>query len=364
MIPIAKPIIEEEEINNVVEVLKTGIITQGPKVAEFEKQFAELCDVKYAVATSSGTTALHTALVAAGIKANDEVITVPFTFIASSNSVLFCNAKPVFVDINEDTFNIDPNLIQEAITSKTKAILPVHLYGQMADMDVIMDIAKDNNLIVIEDAAQAHATECKGRKAGSIGNAGCFSFYPTKNMTTSEGGMITTNNKDLYEKAALLRGHGMKVRYYHEFLAYNYRMTDLCAAIGLAQIKKLQGYNQKRIENAAILNRGLSKIKGIITPKVADGIKHVYHQYTIKITEEFGLSRNEVSEKLKEKGIGNMIYYPVPIHQQKFYIDMGFGGSFPKTEKAAAEVLSLPVHPSVNKEDIQIIIKSLKEISQ
>ena len=250
MIPIAKPLIGDEEIEEVVKVLKSGFIAQGPKVAEFEEKFAEYIGVKHAVATSSGTTALHTALLALGIKAGDEVVTTPFTFAATSNSVLYVGAKPVFVDVNPETYNIDPEKIAEAITDKTKAIMPVHLYGQPADMDPIREIADENDLKVIEDAAQAHGAVYRGKMVGSMGDAACFSFYPTKNMTTSEGGMVTTDDGATADAARAIRAHGESQRYTHVMLGYNFRMTDVAAAIGLAQLKKLDTFNGKRIENA------------------------------------------------------------------------------------------------------------------
>ena len=239
MISIAKPLIGEEEKQAVLEVLDSGMLAQGPRVKAFEEAFAEMCGVRYAVATSSGTTALHVALLAHGIGPDDEVITTPFTFIASANSILYTGASPQFVDIRSDTFNIDPELIEAAITPRTRAIMPIHLYGLMADMKPIMDIARGHKLAVIEDAAQAHNAMYKGQKAGSFGT-GCFSLYATKNMTSAEGGMVTTDDPEVAERVKLLRNHGMRVRYYHDMLGYNFRMTDLHAAVGLAQLRKLE----------------------------------------------------------------------------------------------------------------------------
>ncbi len=266
MIPIAKPIIADDEIDEVVKVLRSGFIAQGPKVAEFEEKFAEYIGVKHAVAVSSGTTALHLALLAAGIGPNDEVITTPFTFAATGNSVLHVGAKPVFIDIDNKTYNLNPENIENVITDKTKAVMPVHLYGQPAEMDSIKQIAEDHDLIVIEDAAQAHGAVYKGKKAGSLGDMGCFSFYPTKNMTTSEGGIITTENEEMAEKARVLRSHGESERYTHVVLGYNFRMTDIAAAIGIVQLKKLDKFNEKRIENAKYLTERIDKINGIDCP--------------------------------------------------------------------------------------------------
>lgn len=247
-VPIAKPIIGEEEINNVVEVLKSGMIAQGPKVEEFEKKFAEWVGADYGIAVNSGTAALHVALLSCGVGAGDEVITTPFTFIASGNSILYTGAKPVFADIDLKTYTINPDSIEKLITENTKAILPVQLYGQSANMDRINEIAEKYGLAVIEDAAQAHGATCNGQKVGSIGDMACFSFYPTKNMTTSEGGIITTNDEDLADNAKIFRAHGASVRYHHSEIGYNFRMTDISAAIGLAQLNKIDGFNSKELK--------------------------------------------------------------------------------------------------------------------
>lgn len=357
-VSIASPIIEDEEINAVVEVMKSGMIAQGPRVIEFEEKFAEYVGVKYGIATNSGTSALHTALLAAGIGEGDEVITTPFTFAATGNSILYTGARPVFVDVDEDTFTIDPAKIEDAITDKTKAIMPVQLYGQSADMDPIMKIAKEHDLVVIEDAAQAHGAEYKGKKVGCLGDMACFSFYPTKNMTTSEGGMITTNSEEFAENARIYRAHGSPTKYHHDVLGYNFRMTDIAAAIGLEQLKKIDSFNEKRIENAKYLNEGLRDCDLIETPVVSDGYKHVYHQYTIKVKDG---KRDEFSEYLLENGIGNGIYYPIPLYNQVLYTNMGYNQALPVTDKIVEEVLSLPVHAALTKEDLDLIIKVIKE---
>lgn len=351
----AKPIMGEEEKKAVLEVLDSGIITQGPRVKEFENNFAEMCGVKHAIATTSGTTALHLALLAYDIGPGDEVITSPFTFIASANSVLFVGAKPIFVDIDPKTFNMNASQIEAAITPKTKAILPVHLYGLCCDMDAVMSIAKKHHLIVIEDACQAHGSEFKEKKAGSFGT-GTFSFYPTKNMTSAEGGMITTNDDVVMEKCRVIRNHGMRRRYYHDELGYNFRMTDVHAAIGNAQLAKLDMYNNKRKENADYYDQHL---KGVTIPFVPDGYTHVYHQYTIRVPEG---KRDDLRAFLKEKDIGSEIYYPIPIHKQVFYMEMfGDGKAYPEAEFAATEVLSIPVHPSLSKEDLEMVASSINE---
>jgi dTDP-4-amino-4,6-dideoxygalactose transaminase len=360
MIPIAKPIIEDEEVEEVVKVLRSGFIAQGPKVAEFEEKFADYIGVEYAVAASSGTTALHLALLAADVGPGNEVITTPFTFAATGNSVLYVGAKPVFVDINPETYNLDPEKVEEAVTTKTKAIMPVHLYGQPADMDPINATAEDHGLKVIEDAAQAHGAIYNGKKVGSIGDMGCFSFYPTKNMTTSEGGIITTDNYEMAEKARVLRAHGESERYTHVVLGYNFRMTDIAAAIGLAQLKKLEKFNEKRIENAAYLTKHIDDINGIKAPFVSENVRHVFHQYTVRIENK----RDEVMEFLNSRGIGTGIHYPKPIYMQKLYNELGFSASCPESELAASEVLSLPVHPSLEKSDLEKIVSVLEEASK
>ena len=360
-VSIASPVIEEEEINAVIDVMKSGMIAQGPKVIEFEEEFAKFVGAKYGIATNSGTSALHVALLAAGIGEGDEVITTPFTFAATGNSILYTGARPVFVDIDPETFTIDPCKIEDAITDKTKAIMPVQLYGQSADMDAIMKIAKEQDLIVIEDAAQAHGAEYNGVKVGNLGDMACFSFYPTKNMTTSEGGMITTNNEEFAENAKIYRAHGSATKYHHDVLGYNFRMTDIGAAIGIEQLKKLESFNDKRIENAKYLNEALADCDLIETPVVKDGYKHVYHQYTIKVKDG---KRDELSDYLIENGIGNGIYYPIPLYNQVLYTNMGYNQSLPVTDEIVKDVLSLPIHAKLTKFDLDLIVKTIKDFAK
>lgn len=354
MISIAKPVIGEEEKQAVLEVLDSGILAQGPRVKAFEDAFAQMSGVKHAIATSSGTTALHLALLAHGIGAGDEIITTPFTFIASANCALYVGAKPVFVDVDERTFNIDPALIEAAINEKTRVILPVHLYGLCCDMGAIMEIAEKHNLVVIEDACQSHAAEYKGQRAGSFGT-GTFSFYPTKNITSAEGGMITTNDDAIDETCRVVRNHGMRRRYYHDQLGYNLRMTDLHAAVGGAQLGKLDQFNRQRAENAAYYD---AKLQGVQTPYVPEGYRHVYHQYTIRVPDG---KRDWLREHLKEKEIGSEIYYPIPIHQQGFYEEQFGKQSIPVSEKLSEEVLSIPVHPSLTQADREQVVAAINE---
>ncbi|WP_292468276.1 DegT/DnrJ/EryC1/StrS aminotransferase family protein [Methanolobus sp.] len=355
MIPIAKPQLDDAEIKAVTDVLRSGIIAEGQHVAEFEQAFAEYTGTEHAVAVNSGTAALHAALLAHGIGKNDEVITSSFSFVATANSILFTGAKPIFADIKADTFNLDPRFIEDKITSATKAIMPVHLYGHPADMETITDIAEDHGLILIEDACQAHGATFKGKRVGSFGT-GAFSFYPTKNMTTSEGGIITTNDEKIAEKARMIRAHGSKQRYLHEMLGYNLRMTNISAAIGLVQLKKLPNYTSKRQHNAKLLTEKLSNIAGIQCPIVKENCRHSFHQYTIRTQ-----NRDELSEYLKNKEIGTGIYYPIPIHRQPYYKELGYNDSLLITEKASREVLSLPVHPGVTDEDITTISNAIAD---
>jgi dTDP-4-amino-4,6-dideoxygalactose transaminase len=357
MIPIAKPLIGEEEKQAVMDVLSSGVLAQGPRVAAFEEAFARMTGVKYAVATSSGTTALHTALLAHGIGAGDEVITTPFTFIASANSILYAGARPVFVDIDPRTFNIDPRQIEAAITPRTMAIMPVHLFGLVVDMDPIVEIARKRGLIIIEDACQSHGAEYKGKKAGSFG-AGCFSLYPTKNMTSAEGGMITTDDAVIAERCKVIRQHGMRRQYYHDELGFNFRMTDVHAAIGLAQLNKLARFNESRIANAQYLS---AHLRGVVTPVVPSDCKHVFHQYTVRVP---GGRRDALLSHLKERGVGCGVYYPVPIHRQPFYTQqLGYDLHLPESEQAVTEVLSLPVHPALSQNDLETIVAAVNEVT-
>ena len=348
-IPIAKPSFDKEEEAAVKEVLESGIIASGPKTKLFEKEYAEYIGVKHAIAVTNGTVALDVALKALKIGPGDEVITSAFSFVASSNCILFQNAKPVFADIDPKTFNIDPSDVAEKITAKTKAVIPVHMFGQPAKMDALKEITDDKKIVLVEDAAQAHGAEYKGRKAGSIGAVGCFSFYATKNMTTGEGGMITTNYSKLANRARLLINHGQNEKYHHDILGYNYRLTDLSAAIGLIQLKKLGNFNEKRIKNAKQLSKGIRKIDGLIEPYVDSNVKHVFHQYVIKVEENYNLCRDKMVNYLTSNCIGNSIHYPIPIYKQILYKELGYKNiKCINTEDACKRVLSLTIHTQVS----------------
>ncbi|MBI5839269.1 MAG: DegT/DnrJ/EryC1/StrS family aminotransferase [Chloroflexi bacterium] len=355
-IPISKPDITDSEKAAVMEVLESGFLAQGPRTALFEEQFAQLCGVRHAIAVSNGTCALVAALLANDIGPGDEVITTPFTFMATANAILFTGAKPVFVDIDGETFNVDPQLIEAAITPRTKAILPVHLYGQMCEMEEIRAVADRHGLKLIEDACQSVGASYKGKMAGSFGT-GTFSFYATKNLMTGEGGMVTTNDDVIAEKCRMIRSHGMKQRYYHEMVGYNFRMMDLQAAIGLAQLERLETMTARRRFNAGFLNR---HIEAVSIPKVREGCGHVWHQYTVRVNG--GRKRDDVVRHMNEAGIDVGVYYPVPVHKQKSIQAVIGDVTMPVAEKMAGEVLSLPVHPLLSEEELAMIVAEINKL--
>lgn len=361
MIPIAKPIIGPEEQASVMQVLESGQLAQGKKVREFEEAFASYCDAPYAVAVSSGTTALHLALLAHDIGPGDEVITSPFSFIASANAILYVGATPRFVDIEPDYYTLDVGQLEQAITARTRAIIPVHLFGQPCDMPAILALAEKYNLAVIEDSCQAHGARINGRSVGH-GTTACYSFYPTKNMTTGEGGMVTTFSAQVADKIRLLREHGMPQRYRHEILGYNFRMTDIQAAIGLAQLAKLPAWNRKRVANAEYLSWRLAErfaeegdgFEPMVLPKVRADATHVFHQYTVRVED-----RTALLQHLDAHGIGYGIYYPTPIHRQPLYLDLGYDESLPVAEAMSEKVVSLPVHPSLSEAELDKVLAAL-----
>jgi dTDP-4-amino-4,6-dideoxygalactose transaminase len=343
------------EIAAVNRVLHSGQIAQGACVAQFETEFANLCGAREAVAVNSGTAALFIALLAHGVGAGDEVITSPFTFAATANAVLMTGARPVFVDIRESDFNIDPDLIAARITPRTKAVIPVHLYGHPADMTRISEIARRHALAVIEDACQAHGAEWNDRRVGGFGT-GCFSFYPTKNMTTGEGGMVTTDDPQVAHRLRLLRSHGAERAYQHTELGYNFRMTDISAAIGLAQLHRLDAFTRKRRANARYYGSHLS---GVITPSEAAGALHVFHQYTVRVPQ----GRDALQAKLVEEGIGSAVYYPKPLHQQPYYRELGFDDKLPVAEAMSNEVLSLPIWPGLSTAARKRVAESVRRLA-
>ena len=354
MIPAAKPEIGAEERAAVERVMLSGMLAQGPEVAAFESEFSAIVDGRHSVAVNSGTSALHMAFVAAGIGAGDEVIVPSFSFAATANAVGLAGATPVFVDIELDHFNMDPAAVEAAITPRTRAIMPVHLYGHPADLVALTAIAEKHDLLLFEDAAQAHAASVNGKPVGAWGIAGSFSFYPTKNMTSGEGGMITTASDDLARMSRVLRNQGMERRYENEVIGFNTRMTDIHAAIGRVQLTKLAGWTTKRQENAAFFSANL---QGVVTPPTADGAVHVFHQYTIRVVDQ---DRDAVAEELGKRGIGTGVYYPTPIHRlPSFRLDV----DLPTTELATTQVLSLPVYPSLSQGELDSIVEAVNAVA-
>ncbi len=351
-IPIAKPIIGRDVRKAVNKVLRSGNLTQGPEVAAFEREFSQFVNERECVAVNSGTSALHLALLSLGIGAGDEVIIPSFTFAATANSVALTGAKPVFVDIDIKTYNMDPNLIENAITPSTKAIQVVHLYGLPADMTKIVEIAKRYNLLIIEDAAQAHNAAINGQPVGTFGDAAAFSFYPTKNMTSGEGGMIVFKDKDAARLARLYRNQGMEKRYQNEIVGFNLRMTDIHAAIGRTQLKHLSKWSKKRQDNAMTLS---SQLQNVITPFTPAGFSHVFHQYTIRVPK----NRDTFADSLSKAGIGNSVYYPTQVHKLPSFNSLI---SLPQTQLATETVLSLPVHPSLSKQELRRVANEVNSL--
>ena len=363
MIPVNLPKIGEEEIEAVIKVMRSGMLTSGlgagPKVIEFEKNYAEFAGVKHAIAVNTGTAALHAAIMAAGVKMGDEVILPSFTFVATAEAVVLAGGKPVFADIDPETFTLSPEAIRKAVTEKTKAIVPVDLYGLPADIKPIREIAAKNNLSVVEDCAQSHGATCEGKPAGAIADLACWSLYAAKNIGTGEGGVITTNNDQLAETVRMIRTHGEKVKYQSLMLGTNYRMTEIQAAIGVVQLKRLPGFLAKRTRNAQRLTKNLEKTEKIKLPPDLKNRKSSGYLYTIRIKDSTEENRNNIIKKMHDKGVGAEAYYPTPVHQMPYYRENFGTFNLPDTEKAAKQVLSLPIHPGVTEEQIDFIAKTL-----
>ena len=358
-IPPARPVIGEAEIDAAVRVLRSGMVVQGPEVAAFEREFGDLVAGRHCVAVNSGTSALQLSLMALGFGPGDEIIVPSFSFAASANAVRLVGATPIFADIEAGTFCLDPDAVAAAITPRTVAIMPVHLYGHPAAMDRIMPIAEAHGLAVVEDAAQAHAAALNGTPVGAFGAVGCFSFYPTKNMHSLEGGMVTTADAELARRLRLLRNQGMEARYQNEIVGANMRMTDVAAAIGRVQLTQLAGWTEQRRANAAYLDERLT---GVVTPPVAEGARHVYHQYTIRVTGD----RDAFQAGLADRGVGSAVYYPTPIHRLRPYLtEDGRVGDWklPETDRAAAEVLSLPVFPTLTAAELEQIVEAVNTVA-
>src|SRR5574344_1431471 len=348
--------IGEEAEKSVIEIMRSGQYILGKHNKGLQEEMEKFMSVKHAVTLNSGTDALHLALRALDIKDGDEVITTAFTFVATAEAIGIVGAKPVFVDINADTFNIDPAKIEAAITPKTKAIIPVHLYGQPCDMDAIMDIAKRYDLHVIEDCCQAIGSTYKGKKVGTFGDIGCYSFYPTKNLgTMGDGGLVTTNSEYLKDRIIALRNHGGAVRYHHDEIGVNSRLDEIQAAILRVKLPYIDSWNTKRRERAHIYNELFAKCSDIKTPVELDDTYCVYHQYTVKVP-----NRDEIFEKLHDAGIGAMLYYPIPLHLQKVHEYLGMGkGSLPITEHNTEVVVSLPMFPELTREEQETVANTL-----
>ena len=339
------------------EVLEKTAFAGGPFVEKFEKEFAPFCRTEHAVGVGNGTDALWAAMLGLGIGQGNEVITAANTFIATAEAISFCGAKPVFVDVDEKTCNMNPNLIEAAITPRTKAIIPVHLYGQMADMDPIMEIARKHKLLVIEDASQAHGAEYKGRRAGSIGHAGCFSFYPGKNLGAyGEAGAVVTNNAELARTMRMFRDHGQSKKYSHSIIGWNARMDGFQGAVLSVKLKHLPAWTEGRRKNAALYNQLLSGVENIILPTEASYGKHVYHIYAIRAQ-----NRDALIKALQERDVHCAIHYPVPLHLQDAYSSLGYKkGDFPVTERVAEGLVSLPMFAELTQEQIETAAQELK----
>lgn len=382
LIKVAEPSVGEREIEAVAEVLRSGRYVQGPKVKEFEERFAEYVGTEHAIATNSGTAALHIALASTGIGPGDEVIVPALTFFSTVTSVIHNNAIPIFADIDPEIYCLDLEDMEKKITEKTKAIIPVHLYGHPAEMDQIMEIARDHDLLVIEDAAQAHGAEYKGRKVGSIGDIGCWSFYATKNITTGEGGMITTNYSNITERARLIRSHGLTSRDDHEVLGYNYRMNEIAAAIGLVQLSKLDELNKIRAKNSMYLLKKLEEVDWLETAKIKPYVKHAFFWCPVRVDEvKLGMKTKDLVASLRERGVEVRHRYVAPLYKQPMLLNQNaypkkcpFSCPFygkeidysrfgcPNTEKIAGKMIGLPNHPKLKREELDTIISTIKTI--
>jgi len=356
VIPAAKPIIGDEEREAVDRVLRSGMIAGGPEVAAFESEFgAQVAGGWQCVAVNSGTAGSHLGLLAAGVGRGDEVIVPSFTFAATANSVALTGATPIFVDIEPETFCLDPAAVEAAITPRTKGIMPVHLYGHPANMTALNALAQKHGIAIFEDAAQAHGAQWQGQSVGTFGEFGMFSLYPTKNMTSGEGGMVSCHDAEFARRVQLLRNQGMERRYENEVVGFNARMTDVHAAIGRVQLTKLAGWTQQRQSNAKFFDDNL---EGVVIPVVAPGAVHVYHQYTIRVVDQ---DRDAFAARLLELGVGTGVYYPIPNHRlPSFNLTL----DLPQTESAAKEVLSLPVHPSLSSADLEKIATAINSLTK
>ena len=363
LIPINKPEIGEEEVQAVLKVLRSGMLTsglgQGPEVTRLEQDFAKLCGVKHAVAVNTGTAALHSAVMACGVKHGDEVILPSFTFVATAEAVVLAGAKPVFADIDPETYDLSPSAVEESLTKKTKAVLPVDLYGYSADMKPLREIAEEHDLAVVEDAAQAHGATYAGKPAGSFADAACWSLYASKNITTGEGGLVTTDNDEVDETLRMIRTHGEKAKYASLMLGNNYRMSEMQAAVGNVQLEKLASFVAKRRKNAEQLTKILEKSIRLILPNESKERLHSWYLYTARLKDGTEEARNRLMDELKKRGVGAEAYYVNPVHQMPYYRENFGSPKLPETDKASKQVFSLPIHPGVTAEQVDFIGKTV-----
>ena len=358
MIPIADPDVGDAELDRIREVLDSGHLADGPVVREFESAFADYCGAEHAVAMANGTAALHAALVALGIGEGDTVLTTPLSFVASANAVRLAGATPVFADVDPETFTLDPSSVEDVLQERdVDAVLPVHLYGLSADLGRIGDLADEYDCALLEDCAQAHGATYRGRRVGSVGDAGAFSFYPTKNMTTGEGGVVVTDRDDVAARLRRFVNHGRDGSGRHVEVGHNFRMPSVAAAVGREQLEKLPTYTRKRREHAARLTEGLDDVPGVETPAEPPERRHVYHQYTVRAAD-----RDALQAHLSDAGVGTGVYYSRPIHEEPAYDDVAHDA--PAAERAADEVLSLPVHPSLSDEQVDTVVEEVRRVAE
>lgn len=363
MITINLPDIGNKEIEAVIEVMKSGLLTSGlgagPKVKEFEENYATFAGVKHAIAVNTGTAALHAALLAGDVKSGDEVILPSFTFIATAEAVVLAGGKPVFADIDPETYTLSPEAVEKAVTKKTKAIMPVDLYGLPADTKHIREVTSEHDLLIVEDCAQSHGATYERKPAGALADLSCWSLYAAKNIGTGEGGVVTTSNDELNEKVRMIRTHGEKIKYQSSMLGTNYRMTEIQAAIGVIQLRRLPEFFNKRLKNAQRLTEKLEKSDKIKLPPILNNRTHSWYLYTVRVKDITEGKRNNILNQMRTKGIGVEAYYPIPINKMPYYRETFGEFDLPETEKATKQVLSLPIHPGVTEEQIDYIAETL-----
>jgi dTDP-4-amino-4,6-dideoxygalactose transaminase len=362
LIPIARPEFSEKAIKDVADVLRSGYIRQGPKVQEFEEQFREIVGSRHAYAVNSGTAALHASYLSI-LKRGEEVIVPSFTFFATASTVIYSQGKPVFADIDPETFIIDVEDVKVKITRKTRAIAPVHLFGNAADMGSLADLAEDHNLLIVNDSAQAHGTKYKGRDLGSFETLNCYSFYPSKSMTTGEGGMVTTNDKELDRLGRLIRSHGDEGRYHHITLGLNYRMTDIAAVLGMNQLSNLDRYLARRRQCGKTLREGIGTIEGMYPQKIEDGVNHSYSYFSLVMDlDAFRCTRDEFLEALRAENIDCAVHYPIPLTKQPAIFELLEPQECPVSEEVSESIFSLPMHPELSDEDLRNIIAGVEKV--